>query len=114
MSDPASRYRILHPFTGPPWKNCPGVITPSCLNTITSFITNCTSRNASMSSSGFRGTAMRSAIMPTAIGPRSFSVSLTRYPLMVSNREEALRDFNYVAAIWETADDALQPLVKEA
>jgi hypothetical protein len=26
-------YRILHPLTGPPWKNAAGVITPSFLNT---------------------------------------------------------------------------------
>jgi hypothetical protein len=32
----------------------------------------------------------------------------------LGNREEALRDFSYVAAIWETADDVLQPLVTEA
>ncbi len=32
----------------------------------------------------------------------------------LGNRDEAIRDFSYVAAIWETADDVLQPLVQEA
>ena len=48
-------------LTGPGWKNFSGVITPSFLNTIPFFITNCTSRNASMSVRGFPFTAIRSA-----------------------------------------------------
>ena len=32
----------------------------------------------------------------------------------LGNRADATRDFAYVAAIWETADDVLQPLVEEA
>ena len=32
----------------------------------------------------------------------------------LGNREEALRDLSYVAAIWKTADNVLQPLVTEA
>src|SRR5207248_11126675 len=61
---------ILHPFTGPLWKNFSGVITPSRLNTRPSFITKRTSRNASISASGLPATAIRSAGSPTLIGPR--------------------------------------------
>ena len=68
------RYRTFHPFTGPPLKNAPGVITPSFLNTIPFLSTNRTSRKASMLCSGLPGTAMRSANIPTLIGPRVVSV----------------------------------------
>src|SRR5262249_53480045 len=77
MVEAANRYRIRQPLTGPPWKNGPGVITPSRLNTRPSFITNCTRFSASISSSGLPGTAMRSARKPALIGPRVVSVSLT-------------------------------------
>src|SRR5204863_315868 len=39
-------YRSRQPFTGPPWKNCSGVMTPSRLNTSPSFMTNCTDLSA--------------------------------------------------------------------
>ena len=64
------RHRIRQPFTGPALKNTSGVTTPSRLNTMPSFITNWTSRRASMSSSGLPGTAIMSAAMPGLIGPR--------------------------------------------
>jgi len=64
------RYRILQPFTGPALKNTSGVTTPSRLKTIPSFMTNCTSRSASMSSRGLPGTPIMSAASPTLIGPR--------------------------------------------
>ena len=57
-------YRVHLPLgvlTGPGWKNFSGVITPSVLNTIPFFITNCTLRNASISVRGFPATAIRSA-----------------------------------------------------
>jgi len=57
-------YRVHLPLgilTGPGWKNFSGVITPSFLNTIPFFITNCTLRNASISVSGSPATAIRSA-----------------------------------------------------
>jgi hypothetical protein len=62
------------PYSGPPWKKGPGVRTPFCLKTTPSFITNCTSRSASIFSSGLPGTAIRSAKFPGLIGPRVFSV----------------------------------------
>ena len=71
-------YRIFQPSTGPPWKNFSGVMTPFCLKTTPSFITNCTSRSASMFSSELPQTAIRSAARPALMGPRVFSVSLTR------------------------------------
>jgi hypothetical protein len=70
-------YLIRHPFTGPPLKKAPGVITPLDLKTSPSFITNCTSFNAFTSSSGLPETPMRSAMKPALIGPRVCSVPLT-------------------------------------
>ena len=63
--------RTRQPYFGPPWKKSIGITIPSRLNTCPSFMTNCTSRSASMSSSGFVVTAMKSAASPFLIGPRS-------------------------------------------
>src|SRR6516164_2290037 len=60
---------IIQPFTGPPCRNCSGVIKPSRLNTSPSFITNNTVRSASMSASGFPFTAIMSAGKPALSGP---------------------------------------------
>ena len=79
----ASPQRILQPLTGPPWKKLSGVTTPSRLNTVPSFMTNCTSRRASISSSGLPATAMMSAAKPTLRGPRSLSMFETAYPFVV-------------------------------
>ena len=49
-------HRAHLPFgvpTGPGWKNFSGIVTPSFLNTIPFFITNCTLRNVSMLLSGW-------------------------------------------------------------
>ena len=53
-SDCCFGHQILQPFTGPPWKNFSGVITPSRLNTRPSFRTKRTARRASR---GFPATA---------------------------------------------------------
>lgn len=54
---------------GPECRNLSGVITPSRLKTSPSFITDLTSRSVSMFSSGFSRTAIRSAGIPTLMGP---------------------------------------------
>ena len=54
-------HRSLHPLTGPGLSSPSMVMAPSLLNTAPFFMTNCTLRTASMSSSGFPGPAMRSA-----------------------------------------------------
>ena len=58
------RQRVHLPLgvrTGPGWKNFSGVMTPSFLNTMPFFMTNCTERSASRSVSGSPGIAIRSA-----------------------------------------------------
>jgi hypothetical protein len=57
----AECHRSRHPLTGPGLSRPSIVMTPSRLNTAPFFITNCTLRTASMSSSGLPGTAMKSA-----------------------------------------------------
>ena len=59
------------------------------------------------------GMNVSSNLMPYA-GQVLWIVERGRIHRRLGHRDEALRDFSYVAGIWETADDVLQPLVQEA